>query len=85
MYLTSYHAVKIIDHRLDAAAASAWTAVLADNLLLRRLLETYFIFEFHDLPCFHKDSFLEDMVAGRRRFCSSLLVNALPPYWQPHV
>ena len=77
VYLTPYHAAKIIDHQLNAATVSKWTAVLADDVMLRRLLESYFMFEFPSLPFFHKDSFLEDMVAGRRRFCSSLLVNAV--------
>ena len=77
MYLTPYHAVKMIDHWLDAATVSKWTTVLADDVLLRRLLEIYFIFDFPVFPLFHKDSFLEDMALGRHRFCSSLLVNAV--------
>ena len=77
MYMIPYHAVKIIDRRLDAAIVSKWTAVSADDVLLRKLLEAYFLFEFTSLPCFHKDSFLEDLVACRHHFCSSLLVNAV--------
>lgn len=77
MYLTPYHAAKMIDRRLDAAVVSKWTTVSGDDVLMRRLIETYFMFEFHTVPVFHKDCFLEDLVAGRRRFCSSLLVNAV--------
>lgn len=77
MYLIPYHAAKIIDRRLDAPTVSQWTAVLADEVLLRRLLESYFMFEYSQFSFFHKDSFLEDMTAGRNRFCSSLLVNAV--------
>lgn len=36
-----------------------------------------FMFEYPFHPFFQKDLFIDDMLNGRRRFCSPLLVNAV--------
>ena len=77
MYDTPYHTVQMVDPRLDAVEPSKWTAVSSDDVLLRKLLETYFIYEYPPFPFFHKDYFLDDMATGRTRFCSSVLVNCV--------
>ncbi|KAJ4865698.1 fungal zn(2)-Cys(6) binuclear cluster domain-containing protein [Trichoderma breve] len=76
-YLKPYVAASIVDPRLDAVKPSAWTTVSSDDHLMRKLLSLYFSHEFLWLNCFHKDLFLEDMLSGSTRFCSSLLVNAV--------
>lgn len=76
-YLKPYVAASIVDPRLDAVKPSAWTTISSDDDLMRKLLSLYFFHEFSWLNCFHKDLFLEDMLSGSTRFCSSLLVNAV--------
>ncbi|KAH0531151.1 hypothetical protein TsFJ059_000019 [Trichoderma semiorbis] len=76
-YLKPYVAASIVDPRLDAVKPSEWTTVSSDDNLMRKLLSLYFFHEFSWLNCFHKDLFLEDMLSGSTRFCSSLLVNAV--------
>lgn len=77
LYEAPFHAAQVIDADIDAAKPSMWTTVSSDDELLRALLKSYFIQEYLSFPFFHKDSFLQDMISGRRRFCSSLLVNAV--------
>ncbi|RYP54262.1 hypothetical protein DL768_000836 [Monosporascus sp. mg162] len=77
MYFMPYHAAEIVDPRISAVDAPYWTTVSSDNTMLRVLLGTYFVTEYQFHPYFDKDLFLEDMVNGRTRFCSALLVNAI--------
>lgn len=77
MYETPYHTVQMVEPRLDAVDPSKWTTVISDNVLLRKLLEIYFVHDYPYFTFFHKDFFLDDMATGRTRFCSSLLVNAV--------
>ncbi|KAI0142576.1 hypothetical protein F4776DRAFT_612622 [Hypoxylon sp. NC0597] len=77
MYLVPYHTVELVDPRISSMSVSSWTTVSSDNTMLRVLLQIYFVFEYPFHPFFHKDMFLEDMLVGRRRFCSPLLVNAI--------
>ncbi|RYP89175.1 hypothetical protein DL770_004547 [Monosporascus sp. CRB-9-2] len=77
MYFMPYHAAEIVDPRISVVDASYWTTVNSDNTMLRVLLGTYFVSEYQFHPYFDKDLFLEDMVNGRTRFCSALLVNAI--------
>lgn len=72
-----YHSAQLVDPRLRQVRASAWTAVTSDNGLVAKLLAIYFQWEFPIFQFFQKDLFLDDLVAGRTRFCSSLLVNAI--------
>jgi hypothetical protein len=70
-------AAEMVDPLLAEARPSQWTQVSSNDLLLRKLLEGYFMFEYPWEFIFHKDYFLEDMASGGNRFCSPLLVNAV--------
>ncbi|PVH92895.1 hypothetical protein DM02DRAFT_604691 [Periconia macrospinosa] len=76
-YLKPLHAAEMIDPLLSDACPSRWTNVSSDDRLMRRLLGAFFIHEYPWMTIFHKDYFLEDMISGQTRFCSSLLVNAI--------
>ncbi|KAF5655412.1 NirA-like nitrate assimilation regulatory protein [Fusarium sp. NRRL 25303] len=67
----------MVDPLLDNVDAKNWTCIIDDNKLLRKLLETYFMTEYPFYPAFQKNYFLEDMAAGRSKYCSSLLVHAV--------
>ncbi len=56
---------------------AAWTTVTTDDLLVQHLLALYFCWEYPTFASVSKEHFLVDYNAGRRRFCSSLLVNAM--------
>ncbi|KAI1494523.1 hypothetical protein F5X96DRAFT_694901 [Biscogniauxia mediterranea] len=77
IYLVPYHAIELVDHRITQANVSSWTRVTSDNPTLRALLEIYFVFLFPSHLHFDREAFLDDLVAGSKRFCSSLLVNAI--------
>lgn len=77
MYLAPYHAAKFVDSRTDNVTASDWTTVTSDDALVRELLGIYFTFDHSFYPVLHKDHFLDDMAACRKRYCSSLLVNVV--------
>lgn len=77
MYQTPYHSVELADPRIRSVKASRWTTVTSDDAVVQKLIQIYFIFEFPYYTFLHKDYFLEDMVEGRERYCSSLLVNAM--------
>lgn len=77
MYHTPYHAVEMVDPRIDMVRAAPWTTVTPDNGLVQQLLRLYFVFVYPCAPCFHKDFFLEDLIAGRARFCSPLLLHTI--------
>ncbi|KAI0161186.1 hypothetical protein GGR52DRAFT_164583 [Hypoxylon sp. FL1284] len=77
IYLVPNHTAELVDPRIASANVSSWTKVSSDNPMLRVLLQIYFVFEFTFHPFFHKDLFLEDMLAGSGLFCSPLLVNAV--------
>ena len=76
-YFKPYHAAEIVDPVLSNAVVSNWTVVTSDNSLLRRLIGCYLLYQCPWSAAFQKDSFLEDLVAGRDELCSSLLVNAV--------
>lgn len=76
-YRIPYHAVELVDPRLSSIKASRWTAVTSDDTIVQKLLEAYFLFDYTFYAFLHKDLFLDDLIAGRERYCSSLLVNAL--------
>ena len=76
-YAMPLYAAEMIDPLLAEAKPSKWTRVSSNDLLLRKLLQDYFMFEYPWQFIFHKDYFLEDMISGGNMFCSPLLVNAL--------
>ena len=54
-----------------------WTAVTADTGLVQHLLSLYFCWEYPTFASLSKEHFQKDLLEGRPRFCSSILVNAL--------
>jgi len=80
-YVKPYHAAILVDPRLQNARPSEWTTVCRDDVLMRELLAAYFTHEYHLLPYFQKDYFLEDMANSQQPkklgipLCSKLLVN----------
>lgn len=59
------------------AAARYWTTVTDNEAFLSHLLSVWYKWEYSYYHFFDWDIFIEDMVAGRKNFCSSLLVNAV--------
>ncbi|OPB40292.1 Zn2Cys6 transcriptional regulator [Trichoderma guizhouense] len=80
VYLKPFHAAEVIDPRLTDAKISSWTSVCKDDVLMRRLLSVFLRCEYHFTSAFQKDYFLDDLVANRKEFCSSLLVNIVLAY-----
>lgn len=76
-YLKPFHAATIVDTRLAEIVPSRYTTVHTDDGLMRTLLHAYFLQEYDWFTFFHKDYFLDDMIAGTGTFCSPLLVNAV--------
>ncbi|KAF4441725.1 C6 transcription factor [Fusarium acutatum] len=76
-YRALYHAAKLIEPRIDTLRPSQWTLVPASENLLRELLKMYFLYEYPTFAFSHKDHFLDNIAAGREKFCSSYLVNAV--------
>ncbi|KAI5867928.1 hypothetical protein GGS23DRAFT_591738 [Durotheca rogersii] len=98
-YLKPFHAAQIIDPNFSNVVVSKWTTVTSNDHLLRRLLTAYTYYQHPWTAAFHLKYFLDDMAAGRERFCSSLLVNAVlaaachmcrdipdrTKFWLPHT
>jgi hypothetical protein len=77
IYQAPYHTAQMVDPRLNNIKAKRWTTITDDDELCNRLLQIYFLTVHTWYPAFQKDYFLEDMAAGRKQYCSSLLVNAV--------
>ncbi|TFB01937.1 Nitrogen assimilation transcription factor nirA [Trichoderma ghanense] len=80
IYLKPFHAAEVVDPRLTDAKISSWTSVSSDDGLMRELLRVFLRCEYMFTSAFQKDYFLDDLVAGRDEFCSSLLVNVVLAY-----
>lgn len=80
IYLRPFHAAKVVETRLHNADIASWTTVCGDNVLLRNILLRWLQCEFHFTAAFQLNLFIEDMVAFREDFCSSLLVNVVLGY-----
>jgi hypothetical protein len=65
-----------MDQVMDAFVGT-WTNVTSDRRLVQHLLDLYFCWEYPTLASLSREHFMEDFSAGRPRFCSPLLVNAL--------
>lgn len=76
-YLKPYLSATVAHPWLDSVQPSKWTTVSSDDSLMRKIIHDYILFEYDWFTFFHLDYVLEDMAAGKQRFCSSLLVNAL--------
>ncbi|KAK8073791.1 hypothetical protein PG994_004690 [Apiospora phragmitis] len=68
------------DNRLAELSISAWTTVQVSDELAARIISLYLKTDHPMLGMFDPDLFVSDLVTQQRRFCSSLLVNALL-YW----
>ncbi|RBR26560.1 uncharacterized protein FIESC28_00636 [Fusarium coffeatum] len=77
IYQVPYHAAEVTDPHLDAIKAKKWTKIIDDDKLLRKLIQIYLLKEYPFLPAFQKDYFLQDMLSGRKQYCSPLLVHAV--------
>jgi hypothetical protein len=54
-----------------------WTQVTSDGEFVEHLMALYFCWEYPTFASLSKEHFLDDFRTGRRRHCSSLLVNAM--------
>ncbi|KAL1837226.1 hypothetical protein VTJ49DRAFT_4108 [Mycothermus thermophilus] len=76
-YLKPYLSATVVHPWLDSVKPSKWTNVMDDDVLMRKILHDYLLFEYDWFTYLHKDYFLEDMATEKHRFCSQLLVNAV--------
>lgn len=76
-YMKPSHAAEVVEPILDRAHARQWTNIISDDGLFRRLITIYLSHQHAAFFWFKKELFLEDLVARRTQFCSSLLVNAV--------
>ncbi|KAM0322081.1 hypothetical protein ACHAQA_009710 [Verticillium albo-atrum] len=77
VYRIPFHAVELVDHRIERIQSSKWTSITVANSIVRKLVGVYFILQHPFYTFFQKDLFLEDMVSRKGRFCSPLLFNAV--------
>ncbi|KAM0335520.1 hypothetical protein ACHAQA_000568 [Verticillium albo-atrum] len=77
IYDVPFHAASVVEPRLDKVTASRWTTVTTSDTLVQTLLRTYLQCEFPYNCFFDLDPFLDDLAAGREKYCSPLLVNAI--------
>ncbi|KAI1071540.1 hypothetical protein LB507_005250, partial [Fusarium sp. FIESC RH6] len=80
LYLKPFHAARVVEPLLTDAKISKWTPVCKDDELMRELIRALLRCEYQFTAAFHKDLFLQDLSAGRKSFCSPLLVNVLLGY-----
>jgi Fungal specific transcription factor domain len=69
-----------IDHIRHAGVVvpgEPWTRVTANNAFIHHLMSLYFCWEYPTFATLSKEQFLDDYLYGRRRYCSSLLVNSM--------
>lgn len=58
-------------------AETSWTNVTSSANLIEHLMALYFCWEYPTFTSLSKEHFVTDFRAGRPRYCSSLLVNAM--------
>ena len=80
LYLKPFHAARVVELLLTDAKISKWTPVCKDDELMRELIRALLRCEYQFTAAFQKDLFLQDLSAGRKSFCSPLLVNVLLGY-----
>ncbi|EQB58862.1 hypothetical protein CGLO_00836 [Colletotrichum gloeosporioides Cg-14] len=80
VYTRPFHAAQVVEPRLSDAKVSWWTNVCDDDSLMQDLLRALFRCEYQFSAAFQKDLFLEDLVAQKQDFCSSLLINITLAY-----
>lgn len=79
---TATHATRVVqtrspDTHTPALMNQPWTTVTADDDFLNHLLSLYFTWQHSFFQGFPDVLFQEDMLHGRTKYCSSLLVNAI--------
>lgn len=57
--------------------ATTWTDITSDTAFVQHLLALYFCWEYPTFASLSKEHFLKDYQAGRPRYCSRMLINAL--------
>lgn len=65
------------EHQAMKPPSGTWTTITDDVNLVQHLLALYFCWEYPTFASLSKEHFLRDFQAGRHRYCSSILVNAL--------
>lgn len=55
----------------------SWTKVTQDVEFIQHLLQLYFVWQHSCFPVLSRRKFLEDLISGRQRFCSDILLNAI--------
>lgn len=61
----------------EISDVSIWTTVTDNPGLVEHLMALYFCWEYPTFATMSKEHFLQDFRAGRKRYCSSTLVNAM--------
>ncbi|ETS78157.1 hypothetical protein PFICI_10219 [Pestalotiopsis fici W106-1] len=76
-YEWPYHAAELVEPELTHVRAAQWTSVTDSDDLIRALLKSYLYYDYPSVAVFQKEPFLQNLVAGKKDYCSSLLVNAI--------
>ena len=66
-----------LDIRLTQISAKNWTAVPCDDETFAKLLAVYLVREEPTWGVLDIDLFLDELVRGKQKYCSQLLVNAI--------
>lgn len=70
--------VKQLDVAMDVTLViEPWTQVTTDTALMDHLISLYFCWEYPIFTTLSRKHFLDDFHSGKRRYCSSLLVNCI--------
>ena len=77
-HLSNFSLIKY-DHTplLNQEKVAIWTSVTGDGDLVDHLLRLYFCWSHPYYSFFSEAAFLSDMAAGRNKYCSPMLVNAI--------
>ncbi|KAK4162169.1 hypothetical protein QBC43DRAFT_88833 [Cladorrhinum sp. PSN259] len=76
-YYKPYSTASVVHPLLESIRPSRWTLISDNDVLMRRLIHDFFLYEYSWFTAVHIDYFLQDMANERPRFCSQLLVNAI--------
>ncbi|KAI6780511.1 putative nitrate assimilation regulatory protein nirA [Emericellopsis cladophorae] len=71
------HILSPLDEPEMQSPSGTWTSITSDINLVQHLLALYFCWEYPTFASLSKEHFLRDFQAGRYRYCSPMLVNAL--------
>lgn len=68
---------RLRDGRLSKVKASRWTSIIDSDIIVANLLSLYLSWEHATVRIFDENYFVEQLIAGKEDYCSSLLVNAI--------